>query len=344
MPREVINIGVVANDGTGDSLRIAGQKINNNFEELYAETAVDSYISFDGNNIISNASNADINLVPAGTGNIIFPAISIIDNEILATRSNDNLIFDTQGSGGVQLSSILFADNEISTVLTNEDINFVPAGSGTVVLPSLQISSNIDINNNEIKTTQSNSNLSLSGNGTGSVHFDSISIRHNTIKTVSSNANLEFNPAGSGKVVINGFNIPSSPIGTAQFETNASKVLSFITPTFSISHGTLTDGTASIIDSTITTIDSFDAATYRTAKYFLSLTDSANSRYEFITANVVHDGITAYVSSQGSVSNYGSSLVTLSADISGGNVRLLGQLSGAGDALEFRFQKWLINI
>ena len=94
----------------------------------------------------------------------------------------------------------------------------------------------------------------------------------------------------------------------------------------------------------MTTIDTFDAATYRTAKYFISMTDSANSRYEFITANVVHDGSSAYVSVQGSVTNYTSSLIVLDADISGGNVRLRGQLSTVGDALELRFQKWLINV
>jgi hypothetical protein len=344
MPRQVINIGIVANDGTGDSIRIAGQKINNNFEELYAETAVDSYISFDGNNIISNASNADINIVPAGTGTVVFPAVTFDDNEIRATRSNDNLVFSTQGAGGTQLESILFADNEISTVQSNADINFIPSGTGTVTTPALKISSNIAIKDNEIATTQSNSDLVLKPAGTGAIKINSVSLRQNTIATNSSNANLEFEPNGSGNVTINGFTMPSTPTGTLNFQTNASKVLSFVTPTYSISHGLLTDGTASIIDSTITAIDSFSATTYRTAKYFLSMTDSANSRYEFITANVVHDGTTAYVSSQGSVSNYGSSLVTLSADISGGNVRLLGQLSGVGDALEFRFQKWLINI
>ena len=344
MPRQVINIGIVANDGSGDSIRIAGQKINNNFEELYAETAVDSYISFDGNNIISNASNADINIVPAGTGTVVFPAIRIDDNEILGTRSNEDLIFSTQGNGGVQLSNLLFTASDISTVQTNEDINFVPSGTGRVTTPALKISSNIQIKDNKIETTQSNSNLVFAPAGTGAVQMNTVSVRQNTISTNSSNADLEFDTAGSGIVTINGFTMPSAPTGTAQFQTNASKALSFVTPTFSISHGTLTDGTASIIDSTITAIDSFSATTYRTAKYFLSITDSANSRYEFITANVVHNGTTAYVSSQGSVSNYGSSLVTLTADISGGNVRLLGQMSGAGDALEFRFQKWLINI
>ena len=35
MPRELINVGSEANDGTGETLRAAGQKINNNFAEVY---------------------------------------------------------------------------------------------------------------------------------------------------------------------------------------------------------------------------------------------------------------------------------------------------------------------
>ena len=34
MAIEDINIGTTPNDGTGDSLRVAGQKINDNFAEL----------------------------------------------------------------------------------------------------------------------------------------------------------------------------------------------------------------------------------------------------------------------------------------------------------------------
>lgn len=36
MAKEVINIGVVANDGLGDPLRVAYTKCNNNFNELYS--------------------------------------------------------------------------------------------------------------------------------------------------------------------------------------------------------------------------------------------------------------------------------------------------------------------
>jgi len=36
MAQQTINIGTIANDNTGDTLRGAGEKINDNFDELYA--------------------------------------------------------------------------------------------------------------------------------------------------------------------------------------------------------------------------------------------------------------------------------------------------------------------
>lgn len=38
MAREVINVGTVPNDGTGDPIRTAYEKCNNNFGELYSRT------------------------------------------------------------------------------------------------------------------------------------------------------------------------------------------------------------------------------------------------------------------------------------------------------------------
>lgn len=35
MPQQIINVGSLPNDGTGDPLRTAYQKINGNFTELY---------------------------------------------------------------------------------------------------------------------------------------------------------------------------------------------------------------------------------------------------------------------------------------------------------------------
>ena len=51
MSQEVIDIGVNADDGTGDSLFQAGQKINDNFTELYELASVSADIKFFGNEI-----------------------------------------------------------------------------------------------------------------------------------------------------------------------------------------------------------------------------------------------------------------------------------------------------
>lgn len=41
MTQEIIDIGALANDGTGDPLRVAFDKINNNFTQLYTTASVD---------------------------------------------------------------------------------------------------------------------------------------------------------------------------------------------------------------------------------------------------------------------------------------------------------------
>lgn len=41
MAKQVVNIGTVANDNTGDSLRVGGDKINDNFDELYGSLGND---------------------------------------------------------------------------------------------------------------------------------------------------------------------------------------------------------------------------------------------------------------------------------------------------------------
>ena len=86
MAQEIINIGAQANDGSGDTIRNAGLKINNNFTEVYALPINDGDIKFRGNNITSESSNADIVVKPAGTGNVVFPSLTFEDNNIKLTR------------------------------------------------------------------------------------------------------------------------------------------------------------------------------------------------------------------------------------------------------------------
>ena len=48
MARQIINTGTAPNDGTGDSLRVAGVKINDNFNELYTHKSTLSTVAVSG--------------------------------------------------------------------------------------------------------------------------------------------------------------------------------------------------------------------------------------------------------------------------------------------------------
>lgn len=103
MAKQTINIGTNANDGTGDPLRTAFQKINDNFAELYGDdssadtftspqittptitgtTTIDHLIFND--NYISTATNANLELNPGGTGTIELQAATNITGALDVT-------------------------------------------------------------------------------------------------------------------------------------------------------------------------------------------------------------------------------------------------------------------
>ena len=80
MAQTLINVGTTPNDGTGDGIQVAGTKINDNFEELYAKPSVLSDIRFFGNKLVTQLSNADIVFEPSGTGSIIMANLRFNDN------------------------------------------------------------------------------------------------------------------------------------------------------------------------------------------------------------------------------------------------------------------------
>ena len=114
MAQEIIDVGSNADDGTGDSLYEAGNKINNNFGDFFDTVVVKSDIKFFGNKITSRLSNADIFAHPAGTGSIVFPGIRFNDNNIEAINSNDHIRITANGSGRVTLAGLGFSGTTIS--------------------------------------------------------------------------------------------------------------------------------------------------------------------------------------------------------------------------------------
>ena len=123
MAKQTINIGSAANDGTGDPLRTAFDKINDNFQEIYSQLGGGhqsagqttlANIAFSGNKIENVVTNGDISIEPNGTGKVIITS----DLEVLgsSTQMNtttmtveDNLVeFNNSNSGGSDIDAGIY--------------------------------------------------------------------------------------------------------------------------------------------------------------------------------------------------------------------------------------------
>ena len=325
MAQITLNVGSNANDGTGDTLRSAMQNVNTMFTELYLSPLTGGALSFAGNEISATRSNEDLVFKPSGTGSvtatkiIIDENIQITDNEITTTQSNSDLVLSASGTGSI--------------LIANADING-GAIDGTVIGA----------------TTPAAGTFTTVTANTSAV-IDGVTITDNTISTNASNANLELSGNGTGTVSISGFSFPTSD-GTSNqvLKTDGSGNLGFVTLSSpsTLNHSEIGDNTATVATSATSTVDSWSSATYRSAKYYISISDTTNSRFEIVEANVMHgpsadSTIEAYITVFGSTTSYSAPLCTFTADIDDGNVRLLAT-NITSDSCVFKFQRTIIDL
>ena len=323
MAQQTLNVGSNANDGTGDTLRVAMDKVNDNFTELYAS--------------------------PLFSGDIL-----VSDNEITAARSNDDLVLSASGTGSVAIANLTIdnninlTDNEIRTTVSNSDLKLSASGTGSVVIDKASITGG-NINNTVIGNATAVAGTFTTLTTTGSLTVDSVTITDNTISTNTSNADLELSGSGTGSVKINGLKFPTSDGSANQLlKTDGSGILQFATAGATLNHSDINDNTTTVASSATTQVDSFSSATYRSGKYFISISDAANGRFEIVEANVIHgpsadSTIEAYLTVFGSTTSYTAPLCTFTADIDDGNVRLLAT-NISSDSCVFKFQRTLIDL
>jgi hypothetical protein len=70
MTQQIINTGLVANDGTGESLRAAFDAVNNNFTAIWSSGPVDSNVVIANNTVTVRGYNNELILQANGIGNI----------------------------------------------------------------------------------------------------------------------------------------------------------------------------------------------------------------------------------------------------------------------------------
>tara|TARA_S200002703_G_scaffold40971_1_gene35658 strand:- start:18854 stop:20074 length:1221 start_codon:yes stop_codon:yes gene_type:complete len=113
MSKQLINIGSVANDNTGDTLRAGGDKVNDNFNELY--------------NALGNGADLQINVSGAGTNQVLrYNGSNFIPSDY-------NIITSNLDTGDFDI---------ISTSDRNIDIN--PGGAGKLRILTGSITHSFD--------------------------------------------------------------------------------------------------------------------------------------------------------------------------------------------------------
>jgi len=140
MAKQVIGIGTTANDGTGDPLREAMDKTNDNFTELYAGAGgvADGAITTAklATDAVDSAKIADgaVDTVHIADNNVTYAKLGIEYTETVALGSGVAINWDS----GSTFTKTLSADAilSFSNAKTGMQINLVISGNHALTLPS----------------------------------------------------------------------------------------------------------------------------------------------------------------------------------------------------------------
>lgn len=247
MAKQTINIGSSANDGTGDPLRTAFDKVNDNFNELYSATGAGSgqNISISGQSIISDNSNGNIQLDPNGTGEIVFVGNTSMgdsykhqmgdgDDFKIYHDGNHSYIVD-EGTGNLKIQGsqvdilggadgaetmATFVDDGAVTLYYDNSAKIATVTAGVDVTGDLRVDT---INTGGDALSVSASTTTFTGNVTvqsgqnleaGFIRVDgNIALQGNKIQTQLSNSDIDMDPSGTGTI---NFRVPTqSTVGAA---------------------------------------------------------------------------------------------------------------------------------
>ena len=163
MARQTINVGATANDGTGDGLRTAYIKCNDNFKELFDSTVTPTEI-INGTSNIAVADSANVTISIAGSSNVTtfgLQETTIGGNVTIATDLNigNSLTITQDFTIGDQLiingsvGSNILPDTNNARVLGNATLRFAETNT-VLVSASGNITSSANIAGANIIATQ----------------------------------------------------------------------------------------------------------------------------------------------------------------------------------------------
>ena len=135
MARLIIDTGTLGNPATGDTLRTAMTKANDNFAELYTDLAETT----SSNGILTTGTtNGDVKIFPNGTGIVEIDRLSLNDTTISSLDTNADINILPGGTGGVVLGGQVTAGeivtNQITSNGSNANLKLITAGTGDLII------------------------------------------------------------------------------------------------------------------------------------------------------------------------------------------------------------------
>ncbi len=135
MARKIIDTGTLGNTATGDTIRTAMTKANENFLELYTDLAATT--SSNGN--LTNAdTNGDVKIFANGTGIVEIDRLSLNNTTISSLDTNADITIEANGTGGIVLAGPVTAGeivtNQITSRGSNANLKLVTAGTGDLII------------------------------------------------------------------------------------------------------------------------------------------------------------------------------------------------------------------
>jgi hypothetical protein len=236
MARQNINLGTNANDGTGDKLRDAMTKVNDNLIELYSRTGGDATQTGTSIGVSGNilGIGGDMTITTNNVGNLTIAATTYITKDsflsgnirINTQEVDTNNRFLMEGNLRVKGSATIGQDSNVDSLILNSTVynSIIPTFDNTfdIGTPSLKYrnmyvggtinsaniyTANANINGGKINSTIIGDATPAEGRfstlrSEGDSFLGDLLIRDNQISTGAVNGTIEFRPNGTGNVYV----------------------------------------------------------------------------------------------------------------------------------------------
>jgi len=259
-------------------------------------------------NVSINSADASVTMGVAGNADVF----SLTGGGVLTTTGNvESLGIKTDGYFYANGDAVTFGSTAAGsdTQIQFNDGGTAFGGSATFTLNKTSglVTATGNVSGNNYIST-SGSVIFGSGGSAGTISVDTGTTTAGVFTTTMTDVNIGLNAnvviCGTGKTLTARGNVSADNLNSTTLSVD----------------DLYSSRTAVSVGSANTTIDTFAASTYRSAKYTIKVSD--NTGYQAIEVLLVHDGVTPIMTVYGSISTTGADLVSLTTVISGSNVLL----------------------